>query len=208
MKSIQLSVVLICVSYMAFAQVDKADPVSKADQVDVTAHRLYNKQLPPFTAKTLRNQDFSSEVFDNSITVLHYWSLGCGACWKELPDLNAIVKKYNGTNVQIISLMSDKAEDILKRIAVTDTVYTLTRTAFGNNVVDFEIIPDAERVMADIQGLDSFDQYPFTLILKDGRLVELSFGYYTAPLSDGKEPENRLNYKHLVSLIEKAKLEP
>jgi len=136
--------------------------------------------------------------------ILHCWSLRCAVCFQELPDINAIAERYIGQNVTIVSLMDNTTDELLSKIDVVGNYYKLKKPIFGNDKIDFEIIPNAKAVMIQLQNNDPHLIFPTTYVLKKGKLTGMS-GYMVSPLTDGKTPEERLNYKHLVYLIESVR---
>ncbi|HYI78206.1 MAG TPA: TlpA disulfide reductase family protein, partial [Chryseolinea sp.] len=78
--------------------------------------------------------------FRNKIVLLHFWSLSCAACFKELPELNDIVKKYPKDKFVIISLMDDSKEKLLTKFDVSRGEYKIKEQIFGNDKIDFQIV--------------------------------------------------------------------
>jgi thiol-disulfide isomerase/thioredoxin len=110
-------------------------------------HTLKNKPAPNFSSGTLDNHEIKLGDFRDRIVLLHFWSLSCAACFKELPELNEIVKKYANEKFVIISLMDDSKEELLAKFDVLSEQYKMKRQVFGNDKIDFQIVPDAKEIM-------------------------------------------------------------
>ena len=78
---------------------------------------------------------------------MDFWSLSCAACFKELPELNEIVKKYPQEVFVLISLMDNTKDELLKKFDTAKDGYKMKTPIFGNDKVDFQIIPDAKEIM-------------------------------------------------------------
>ncbi len=68
--------------------------------------------LKQFTAKTLDQQDFTKEdIASKDVTVLNFWSLLCGPCIQEMPEIAKFAKSLP-ENVQVLTVCLDGAEEI------------------------------------------------------------------------------------------------
>lgn len=68
--------------------------------------------LNQFTAKTLDQQDFTKEdIASKDVTVLNFWSLLCGPCIQEMPEIAKFAKSLP-ENVQVLTVCLDGAEEI------------------------------------------------------------------------------------------------
>ncbi len=67
--------------------------------------------LNNFTADTLEEGAFTQENFaDKDVTAINFWSLFCGPCIAEMPDI-AVFEKTLPDNVQLITVCLDGEED-------------------------------------------------------------------------------------------------
>ncbi|MEY8320522.1 TlpA disulfide reductase family protein [Lachnospiraceae bacterium 46-61] len=67
--------------------------------------------LNTFEAKTLNDEIFTQSDFsDKDVTVINFWSLLCGPCIEEMPDIAEFSKKLPD-NVQIITVCLDGEYD-------------------------------------------------------------------------------------------------
>ncbi len=140
-----------------------------------TPHKLKNKSAPTFKSETLDNDEIALGDFKNKIVLLHFWSLSCAACFKELPELNELVKKYPKEKFVIISLMDDSKEKLLTKFDVINGKYKIKEKIFGNDKIDFQIVPDAKEIMkwySDEVG------FPQTFILDGSGTITFYFSGY------------------------------
>lgn len=110
-------------------------------------HRLKNKLAPNFRATALDDKEINLKDLNGKIVFLDFWSLSCAACFKELPELNEIAKKYPKEKFVIISLMDNTKDELLKKFDITNDGYKIKKPIFGNDKIDFQIIPDAKEIM-------------------------------------------------------------
>lgn len=143
--------------------------------IEFDQHKLKNKVVPNFEAKTLDNKVINLDDFAGKIIFLDFWSLSCAACFKELPALNEIANKYPIEKFILISLMDNSKDELLKKLAITNNGYKIKTPVFGNDKIDFQIVPDAKKIMKLFS-----DQivFPQVFILDQSRVLTFySVGY-------------------------------
>lgn len=138
-------------------------------------HKLKNKAAPTFKLETLDNDEIDLRDCKNKIVLLHFWSLSCAACFKELPELNEIVKKYAKEKFVIISLMDDSKERLLTKFDALNGEYKIKEQIFGNDKIDFQIVPDAKEIMKRYTDQVGFPQ---TFILDGSGTITFYFSGY------------------------------
>ena len=110
-------------------------------------HKLTKKPAPTFKAKTLDNKEINLEDLKEKIVLFDFWSLSCGACFKEIPEFNDIVKKYPKDKFVLISLMDNTTEQLLERFEIVNDGYKMKKPVYGNDKIDFQIIPNGKEIM-------------------------------------------------------------
>lgn len=61
-----------------------------------------------FTAKTLAGDEVTQEIFANKkVTLVNVWATWCGPCIMELPELQTLSEKLDGTDAQVIGIVHD-----------------------------------------------------------------------------------------------------
>jgi len=61
------------------------------------------KSVTPFQYKDINGNELISDLLKGKIIVLNFWSITCGPCIKEIPELNKLVEKLKGENVVFIA---------------------------------------------------------------------------------------------------------
>jgi len=63
---------------------------------------------PDFNVTTLDGKKLSLKSLKGKILVLNFWTLGCGPCRAEMPELNKLVERYKDDEVVFIAFSSDQ----------------------------------------------------------------------------------------------------
>lgn len=189
---------LVCLISSAFAQ-DVVDmpPHSKI----LESHPFYNKSIFAIKDTTLNGARFDIDKHKDQIVVLHFWSLRCAVCFKEIPELNLIADEYKSKNVFVISMMDDSIPALNERIAMDGAFYRLKKPVFGNDKISFEIIPDAKKTMLKYKSEYIPFGFPTTYFIKSGELREFSFGY--AQSYGNPKPAESKNYFHIKRILDR-----
>lgn len=100
-------------SYMATLK----DKDANARRTKVLASRIKNpKAAPPFALATLAGGKRSLGDYKGKIAVINFWGVWCGWCVREMPDYQALVKKYaNDPKVAIFTVNNDPDLDKVKK---------------------------------------------------------------------------------------------
>jgi thiol-disulfide isomerase/thioredoxin len=91
----------------------KKSIVSKA----TIAHQYFKmegKRLPTYNFVDLKGKSHNKKDTKGKIVVLKCWFITCKVCVEEFPQLNALVDKYKGDNVEFISLAFDEKDELVK----------------------------------------------------------------------------------------------
>ncbi len=108
---------------------------------------LMNVPAPDFRAATLDGKTFHLDSMKGKVVLIDIWSLSCSACFKEIPDLNELQKKYPKDKFYIISLMDNSKEELLEKFEPVNGGYKLKKPVYGNDRIEFQIIPDAKKII-------------------------------------------------------------
>lgn len=75
------------------------------------------KVIPDFTFTTLEGNEITQEALKGDATVVCVWATWCGDCMREIPELNALVEKYEGNeNVNFIALSDEDEATVNKSL--------------------------------------------------------------------------------------------
>lgn len=117
---------------------------------------------PDFNATLLDNSPIQLSQLKGKVVVLNFWFVECAPCIKEMPELNELVKKYQGKDVEFVAITYNEKSQ------VTDF---LKRHQF-----DYKQIVDAQNI------IDSYKTraFPTHIVLdKEGKIKFTQFGLQT-----------------------------
>lgn len=87
------------------------------------------KPFPQFSGVDFAGNEVSNDLFkDHNVTVVNFWSNGCGSCIAEMPELEEYYQRFKDRNINLIAVAVSagdsgeeraKAEEILKEKGVT-----------------------------------------------------------------------------------------
>lgn len=166
----------------------------------VNDYPLLNELCPQISGTTLKGDTIAVSMQGNAVLVLHFWSLGCGACYKELPELNSLAKKFASDSVKIVSVIREPRQVVLNKLEISDSFYALKKETFKNKAIDFEVITGGDVIMKSFE-TDKVMGVPLTLIIdSDGIIRAISNSYYMS--YEDTAPDQSKNYEVLNTLIE------
>ena len=96
----------------AAKQPDKAAPMA-GEETAQTVQKSRVRSLTPFkgspAAPALKLKGIDGKTYDLSsfkgqVVLVNFWATWCGPCVKEIPSLNRLVEKMQGTNFQLLSV--------------------------------------------------------------------------------------------------------
>lgn len=115
---------------------------SQSDTLTERIQQLVNKKVPPYQNTTIDGKHIDSTYFLGKITILSFFSFGCGPCYQELSILNEISKRYPKEKYQIL-LLGDAAEKDLRDLrAYHSKRYRKFKRKLGIDTLAFDIIAD------------------------------------------------------------------
>ncbi len=104
---------------------------------DKTSKTL-SKKAPDFNVTTIDGKIYSSESLKGKVIVLNFWSMGCGPCRAEFPQLNKLVDEYKGKDVVFLGLTGDENKNLMEKF-------------FKKFTFKFEIAPNAHKIFKDYE---------------------------------------------------------
>lgn len=88
---------------------------------------LANESIPAdLSLRTLKNKEVQLSDFNpkkEKITVINFWFIECKPCKMEIPELNKLVEKYKGTDVEFLAIALNKPEQLKDFLKKTDFNY-------------------------------------------------------------------------------------
>ena len=67
--------------------------------------------FPEFSEVDMEGNTITNEIFsDHDVTIVNFWSNGCGSCIEEMPELEEMYQEFQGQNINLIGVGSDSGE--------------------------------------------------------------------------------------------------
>jgi thiol-disulfide isomerase/thioredoxin len=68
--------------------------------------------MPPFSYKTIENEQVSQEKLPGKVVVMNFWFQSCTPCLNELPGLNKLAETYKDSDVVFLAFGRDSEASI------------------------------------------------------------------------------------------------
>ena len=130
----------------------------KADEKN--RKKLKKSVLDDLTLTDINGEVHTLETLKGKVIVIDFWYINCGACIKEMPDLNKLKAEFETEDVEWFGITydpKDKVERFLERVKF-----------------DYTIVPDSKHLT------DRFDIrfYPTTLIIDENRKIVYTGSFF------------------------------
>jgi peroxiredoxin len=113
------------------------------------------RQQAAFTLQDLRGKSWRLKALRGKVALVNFWATWCPPCRKEIPDLEALYKRFSGRGLVVLGISDEKAS----------TVQPFVR----NHRVTYPILLDPGR---KVHKLFSVEGIPMTFLYgRDGKLV-------------------------------------
>jgi thiol-disulfide isomerase/thioredoxin len=113
--------------------------------------------------RNLKNKEVQLSDFNpkkEKITVINFWFIACKPCNMEMPELNKLVEKYKGKDVEFLAIALDEPSQLKSFLKKTD--------------FDYQVLSISDKDVAPL----NITGYPTHLILnREGQIVFKSMGY-------------------------------
>jgi thiol-disulfide isomerase/thioredoxin len=132
------------------APMDNSDLSSQTIPMDLPLRNLKNKEV--------QLSDFNPNK--GKIIVINFWFIECKPCNMEMPELNKLVEKYKGKDVEFLAIALNDPSQLKSFLKKTD--------------FNYQVLSIDEKDVAPL----NITGYPTHLILnRDGQIVYKSMGY-------------------------------
>jgi thiol-disulfide isomerase/thioredoxin len=132
------------------APMEKVDLANEFIPMDLPLRNLKNKEV--------HLSDFNPNK--GKIIVINFWFIACKPCNMEMPELNKLVEKYKGSDVEFLAIAIDDPSQLKSFLKKTD--------------FDYRVLSISQKDVAPL----NITGYPTHLILnRDGQIVFKSMGY-------------------------------
>lgn len=121
-------------------------------------------KAPNFVWRDINGKQVAFDAFHSKVTLVNFWATWCGPCRKEIPDLEAIHKKYKDKGVKVIGISLDRGPGVLTSVAEFATKFKMTYPVVIDN-------GELEQIYGNIRAI------PTTFIInKEGKIVDRLIG--------------------------------
>ena len=130
---------------------------------------VLGEAAPTFSVLDINNQEVDLSKLKGKLVFLNFWATWCGGCVAEIPELNKLVEKYKGKNIEFIAV----SEEASARIA-----QFLEKRAFN-----FQQLPFA----AHIKNKYGARPMPRSVLIDGNGNIAAIFDHPLAPQFGGQE---------------------
>jgi peroxiredoxin len=112
---------------------------------------------PEFRVTTLAGEVLNLSDLRGRVVVLNFWFIACPPCLAEIPQLNRVVKRFQGEDVVFIAFSPDQEDELEKFLARHPFDYqvvaraTPTAERYGITGAPTHLLIDREGVVRDIR---------------------------------------------------------
>ena len=124
--------------------------------------------FPEFSEVDMEGNTVTNEIFsDYDVTIVNFWSNGCGSCIEEMPELEEMYQEFQGQNINLIGVGSDSGESE-KQLATAREILKEKGVTYTN------VSPDPEHDFYK-EFISELAGYPTTYIVdSDGNIIGAS----------------------------------
>jgi peroxiredoxin len=65
-----------------------------------------------FMLRDLRGQTWDSKKLRGKVVLVNFWSIGCGPCRDEMPDLEQLYRRFRAQGLVVLAISGDKPSDL------------------------------------------------------------------------------------------------
>ena len=128
-----------------------------ATQETVAAKSEVGDPMPAYTVPLLDGNTFDTKIERGSVVLLNVWATWCGPCRFEIPELQALHKKYSDRGFKVVG------------VSVDDTGVAGVKQFIADNKVTYPIAVDADGRVANLL---STTVLPTTVLIgRDGKIL-------------------------------------
>lgn len=101
---------------------------------EVLSELFYEEEVseaPKYDVEDVYGNRYKSEDLQGKVVVLNFWFIGCAPCIREMPDLNEMVKDYEGKDVVFIAFANDREESLEKFLKKRDFKYNVIPSSYS-----------------------------------------------------------------------------
>ena len=127
----------------------------KGYSIDVDPSCILGVSLPEFDITDMGKNRIRTKDLKGKLNIINFWFTQCAPCVAEIPDFNALVKKYKSKDINFLAACRNNSSQVdifLKK-----------------HPFDFTIIPDGNDLI--YKNFNSVWAYPFTIITNKENVI-------------------------------------
>lgn len=142
----------------------------KAYSYDLEVNCILNALLPEFETTDLSHNFIRTHDLKGKVNIINFWFTNCTPCVKEIPFLNAIVRKYKTPSINFLAFTKDTRLQLIDFLQI--------------HPFDFKIIPESKNLIDNI--FQRTWSYPMTIVTdRKNKIIGV--------INDGNDPVNVFN---------------
>jgi peroxiredoxin len=149
------------------------------------------RKLPDFTLTDVNGNTIHSSDLKGKIVHINFWSITCGPCIEEFPELNELKEKYADSPAIFLAIAPESIEKVERVIT--------------KHPLDYTIVAEADAYFNEL----GIKGYPVNFFVKpDGTIMDVIEGSnYKGEVIDGKMemvPNNLPRYDQMMKELQKS----
>jgi thiol-disulfide isomerase/thioredoxin len=124
---------------------------------DTIKNEMIGKPAKPFIVKDMYGKTHSLKSLKGKVVVLNFWFVECMPCIKEIPELNNLVKKYDGKDVVFLAIADSEKAKIMSFQKKYNFKYVIApKNAKSTVIEDYNISAYPTHIIIDKNSIVKF----------------------------------------------------
>jgi len=161
--------------------------ISLSISTAIQAKELTGK-MPDFTLAQAKGPDIQLDELKGQVVMMNFWATWCGPCRQEMPELEALYKRYNKAGFTILGINIENSANTVKRKEIEDFI--------AEKNLSFPILYDDKKVVTttlEKQFLKKKMGMPTTVFLDRGGNARF--------LHEGYKSGDEKKYKKIIKVL-------
>ena len=125
---------------------------------------LKGRPAPDFVLKSISGDNLRLSEYKGQVVMINFWATWCGPCRQEMPDLDALYKRYERFGFVLLGVNIDENDDKAQRMA-------------RELQISFPVLFDRDK---EVSRLYQVDAMPTTVLIdQDGTVRHVHRGFRT-----------------------------
>ena len=129
------------------------EPTPKGKAIRTLVKHNEPEPGPAFTLLDIDNKPYSSTRFNDKVVLLNFWATWCPPCVEELPSLNRLQRRYEGNDLEIVSVdFRESPAQMAAFLAETPVDFPVLLDTDGRVSLDWRVFSFPSSFIIDRQG--------------------------------------------------------